>query len=174
MQHVAERVWPAGAGYSCRAVTLPIDPELERKLLAIAFRCGWWGMAQFQMLVPADGRPRVIDFNGRIYASLESSRAAGLNLPVTWADLALGRPTSPRVEGAPDVRYQWLEGDLRRALRERRGGLVADVADCIRAAPKAHHAVWRRDDPVPAGWSIVHELGSAARRAGRRRRSPWN
>lgn len=157
VQHEAERIWPPKAGFSCRAITTPVDAVLERRLTSMLVLLGWVGLAQFQMIVPPGGPPHVIDFNGRFYASLESAMAAGVNFPVIWAELSLGlgRPRE-RIEGKPGVRYQWLEGDLSRAIRERRGGLMVDIMDCLRVAPNAHHAVWRRDDPTPALRSLVH------------------
>jgi hypothetical protein len=156
VQHEAERIWPPKAGFSCRAITTPVDAVLERRLASMLVSLGWVGLAQFQMIVPPGGSPHVIDFNGRFYASLESAMAAGVNFPVIWAELALGLRQPPvRIEGKSGVRYQWLEGDLSRAIRERRGGLMVDVMDCLRVAPSAHHAVWRRGDPTPAVRSLV-------------------
>jgi predicted ATP-grasp superfamily ATP-dependent carboligase len=166
VQHVAERIWPPGAGFSCRAVTMPVDRDLEQQLATMLSSVGWVGLAQFQMIVPPGGQPHVIDFNGRFYASLESAMAAGVNFPVIWADLALyGRVPQTKVEGRPGVRYQWLEGDLSRAVRERRGGFAADVADCLRFAPSAHHAVWSRGDLAPTVRSLLHLAGTAGAKA---------
>jgi hypothetical protein len=48
------------------------------------------------------------------------------------------------------VRYQWLEGDLRRAAVERRGGLLLDLAGTLRFAAGAVHSTLSLRDPAPA------------------------
>jgi predicted ATP-grasp superfamily ATP-dependent carboligase len=146
---VASRVWPPGAGASCRAVSVPVDPELAGRAAALLGALGWFGLAELQFLVPADGIPRLIDLNGRFYGSLALAVQAGANLPATWAALATGRPVEP-VTAAAGVRYSWWEGDLRRAVLERRGGLARDVAGTLQAGVGAVHSIGRWRDPAPA------------------------
>jgi hypothetical protein len=67
------------------------------------------------------------------------------------------------------VRYQWLEGDLRRAVDEHRGGLVRDVVDCLRVAGRATHSTWQRSDPAPAARLALDLLGRGPRKLWRRR-----
>ncbi|HEX8767764.1 MAG TPA: hypothetical protein VF714_05300, partial [Jatrophihabitans sp.] len=62
---VASRIWPPGAGASCRAVSVPVDPELAGRVAALLAALCWVGLAELQFLVPADGVPRLIDLNGR-------------------------------------------------------------------------------------------------------------
>jgi hypothetical protein len=163
---VASRVWPPGAGASCRAVSVPVDPELAARAAALLAGLGWFGLAELQFLVPADGIPRLIDLNGRFYGSLALAVAAGANLPATWAALATGRWDQPVVPAAdereePDelvepvtavagVRYCWWEGDLRRAFVERRGGVARDLAGAMYAGVGAVHSTIRWRDPAPA------------------------
>ncbi|MEO6503006.1 MAG: ATP-grasp domain-containing protein [Jatrophihabitantaceae bacterium] len=146
---VASRVWPPGAGASCRAVSVPVDPELAGRAAALLAGLGWFGLAELQFIVPADGIPRLIDLNGRFYGSLALAVRAGANLPATWAALATGRDVEP-VTAQAGVRYSWWEGDLRRALVERRGGLVRDLAGVLYAGVGAVHSVGRWRDPAPA------------------------
>ena len=146
---VASRVWPPGAGASCRAVSVPVDPELAGRAAALLAALGWFGLAELQFIVPADGIPRLIDLNGRFYGSLALAVRAGANLPSTWAALATGRDVGP-VTAAAGVRYSWWEGDLRRALVERRGGLARDLAGALYAGVGAAHSITRWRDPAPA------------------------
>jgi hypothetical protein len=112
---------------------------------------GWTGLSQLQFLRGADGRPRVIDFNGRFYGSLALALVAGVNLPALAAALATGRSTAGLGgDAVPGVRYQWLEGDLR-AAREHSRAPWRDAAGCLRYALGAGHSVWRASDPRPAG-----------------------
>lgn len=146
---VASRVWPPGAGASCRAVSVPVDPELSGRAAALLAALGWFGLAELQFIVPADGIPRLIDLNGRFYGSLALAVRAGANLPAIWAALATGRDVEP-VTARAGVRYSWWEGDLRRALVERRGGLIRDLAGVLSTGVGAVHSIGRWRDPAPA------------------------
>jgi predicted ATP-grasp superfamily ATP-dependent carboligase len=146
---LATRVWPPGAGASCRAATVPVDPEIAARAAALFAELGWFGLAELQFLVPADGIARLIDFNGRFYGSLNLAVTAGANLPASWAALATGRPAEPAT-AASGSRYSWWEGDLRRALVERRGGIGRDVAGTLYSGLGAAHSVLRLRDPGPA------------------------
>jgi predicted ATP-grasp superfamily ATP-dependent carboligase len=159
----ASRIWPPGAGASCRAETVEADEDLVDRSGALLEELGWFGLAELQFLVGEDGVPRLIDLNGRFYGSLSLAVAAGANLPAAWADLALGRTPGPRVRARPGVRYQWGTADVRRALRERRGGLLADVAATTTYAARSRHSVVALRDPAPAATRL---LGAAAARLG--------
>jgi len=166
-QQRAERVWPIEAGVSSRARTVTVDPRIESRVLLLLAELDWSGVAELQFLEPAHGRPQLIDFNGRFYGSLELAVRAGANLPAVWAAAATGRPLPQERTAQPGYVYQWLESDLRRALAERRGGLVADVAGTLGTAlPPTAHSITSRRDPRPLG----RALGSLARRGLRRRR----
>ena len=161
-QQRATHTWPPGAGISTRAHTVRPDPELVDGVRRLMRRLGWVGMVQLQFLAPADGPPRLIDLNGRPYGSLSLAIAAGLPLPALWLDAFVvggspaASPSASQGEGSPDeirvggtgVRYSWLGGDLRRALAERRGGLLPDLAATVRAWPGAAHPV---ADPADRG-----------------------
>jgi hypothetical protein len=129
---------------------MPVDPRLREGVAALLERLGWFGLAQVQFLAPPGGEPRLIDLNGRFYGSLALAVGAGVNLPAIWAAAAQDRPPPPAPAQLPTVRYQWLEGDLRRAFAERRGGLLTDVAGTLRYAVGAQHSVASLRDPGPA------------------------
>jgi len=149
---VASRVWPPDAGASCRAVSVPVEDEIARRAAALFAHLGWFGLAQLQFLVPADGVPRLIDLNGRFYGSLALAVKAGANLPAVWAALATDRglDAGSARPVRPGVRYSWLEGDVRRALVERRGSRLRDVAGALCAGVGAAHSVAKLSDPAPA------------------------
>ena len=161
VQQEADRLWPPEAGGTVRATSVAIDPELERATAALLAQIGWFGLAQLQFVVPGDGVPRLIDFNGRFYGSLELALAAGPNLPAIWAALATGRsPGEWCTPARAGIRYQWLEGDLRRAAAER-GGVARDVLGSLRYATRAKDSILSAADP----WPGVRYAGLLARRA---------
>jgi predicted ATP-grasp superfamily ATP-dependent carboligase len=156
---------PPVVGQRVRSVTVAVDAELERKVRDLFIDLGWVGLASLNLLLPEDGEAQLIDFNGRYSASFDQYIAAGPNFPAIWARMVTGRPVPPRMRARERIRFQWLEGDLRRALVQRRGGLLRDVLDCLAYAPGAVHTLWRWDDPVPAvrflikfGFSLARKL----------------
>lgn len=156
---VASHIWPPFAGASCRAATTAVDEDIATAAQRLFTALEWFGLAELQFVVSAAGRPRLIDFNGRFYGSLALAVAAGANLPAVWAALATGRQARP-ARARAGVRYQWLEADVRRALREQRQGVVRDVATTVAAAAGAHHSLWEARDPGPA----LHRLRRLAAR----------
>jgi predicted ATP-grasp superfamily ATP-dependent carboligase len=153
-RQVAERLYPAGAGVSCRAVTAPMDRELMNKVEELVRTLGWSGVAELQFLRPPDGIPRLIDLNGRFYGSLALAVEAGVDLPVLWVEGIQGRPPTARIEARPGVRYQWLEGDLRRAWAAG-GTRGSELKSAVAASASSTHSIWRLRDP----WPAVHHAG---------------
>jgi predicted ATP-grasp superfamily ATP-dependent carboligase len=153
VQTLAEPLFYPGPdiGQRIRSVSVRVDEGLRARVGALMRELEWVGLASLNLLLPeGGGEPTLIDFNARYPASFDQYIAAGPNFPVICACLATGRPLPPPVPVKAGVRFQWLEGDLNRALRQRRGGLLNDVSDCLRYAPGAVHTLWRRDDPLPA------------------------
>jgi predicted ATP-grasp superfamily ATP-dependent carboligase len=147
---VTDRMWPPEAGVSTRARIVPADPGLSERISVLLAELGWVGLAQLQFIVDAQGRANLIDFNPRFYGSLSLALAGGINFPASWAALATGRPVPAPRPPRIGLRYQWLGGDLRRAARERRGGLAHDVVNTLRWGDGAVHPIWSVRDPRPA------------------------
>jgi hypothetical protein len=156
--------WPPGAGVRVRSVTVPLDHELAGKIAVMLRRLGWFGFVGLMFIVGADGEPRLVDFNGRIPISFQQSIAACPTLPDLWARVATGRPIGDVPAAATGVRYQWLWGDVRRAVREGRGGRLADLLGCLTYARGATHGIWSAEDPWPAIRSWQRNLGNLSRR----------
>jgi predicted ATP-grasp superfamily ATP-dependent carboligase len=171
VQQEARTIWPLNAGMSARAETVSVDEVLAAKVAKLVQELGWFGLAQLQFVVPKDGVPVLIDFNGRLYGSLALAVAAGVNLPEIWGCVATDRPLPRTREALAGVRYQWEEGDFRRARAERRGGLARDAGGSFHYFQGAAHSIWSADDPVPAlrvlqsviGASLRFRLGAARR-----------
>jgi predicted ATP-grasp superfamily ATP-dependent carboligase len=140
---------------SARAETVSLDPGLADRVQALLAELAWFGLANVQFLRPPDGEPHLIDFNGRFYGSIALAIAAGVNLPVLTAEVALGRAPREVVVARPGVRFQGLETDLRRARVERRGGLLLDVVDTLTYAPGAAHSCLSARDPKPAAYQLA-------------------
>ena len=163
VQQRADAVWPSPAGVSCRAVTEPPDAALVDGVFGLLAELGWWGVAQAQFLADADGM-WLIDLNGRLYGSLPLALAAGVPVPELLVSVALGRAVAVVGGGRPGVRFRWVEGDLRRAWRER------SVAPLL-ARPGAAAALWAADDRGPAWWTAQDLASRLPGRLARGRRS---
>ena len=172
VQQVASEVFPPRVGISARAETVALDPELESGIARLLGELEWFGIAQLQFMNPE--QPKLIDFNGRLFGSLALPVAAGANLPAIWAALATGRELPADRQAQVGRRYQWLEGDVRRALRVRDGGLVADLAATARYSIGSTGSVWQLKDPAPALSILADAPLRASRRAAARlhRRTP--
>jgi predicted ATP-grasp superfamily ATP-dependent carboligase len=150
VQQRAEAIWPPEVGGSVRAQTVAVDPRLEELVGKLLAELEWFGLAQVQFQSDGTGEPLLIDLNARFYGSMALALAAGPNLPAIWAALATGRRSPLVMLPRAGVRYHWLEGDLRRALRERRGGLARDLRGTLAYARGAVHGLWDVRDPWPA------------------------
>jgi len=148
---VATGTYPPALGRSTRARVVAVEPAVEDAVGRLLARLEWTGIVELQFVRSEGGPPKLLDLNGRIYGSLELTVAAGLNLPDLWVRIATGRPLpSSRAVTRVGTRYQWLEGDLRRALAERRHGLIRDVAGTFAYGVGAHHSMMSLSDPLPA------------------------
>ena len=167
VQQRAERVWPGPAGISVRARTTAVDPALATSVERLLERLGWWGLVQAQLLAPADGPAQLIDLNGRCYGSLALARASGVDLARLGAEAALGQPVAPAGDAPAGHRYQWLEGDLRRAAQARS---IGELVGSLRYSRGAAHSIRDPGDPSPARHYAVALGRRALRKAARRGR----
>lgn len=158
MMQAAERTWPVPDGMTAYGRTIPVDTELVDRVGAVADELGWDGILQAQFVRDAAGRRFLIDLNGRVYGSYVLSTAAGLNLAPALARWRVHGVLPARRLGTPGRRYQWLEADLRRAVRARDGGFVRDVARVLAAAPRSSHALLVPSDPGPATGLVLEIL----------------
>ncbi len=156
VQQETQRLWPTPHGMSARAQTVRVDEPLARRAENLLNRVGWHGLVELQFLTDAAGKDHLIDVNGRFYGSLALAERARPGLIDAWARAALGEPVWRLGDGRPGVRYSWWAGDLRRALIERRGGLIGDVGDTVISGLGARHSVWDRLDPAPT-WQLIRE-----------------
>ena len=138
------RIWPADCGTGCAAVTVEPDRDFEERLPELLE--GHVGVFQVQLVGDA-----IIDINPRVYGSLPLAVAAGANLPAIACRIERGKQPAGIVRGRPGVRYQWLEGDLRRLLHDARAGALTPGA-AVRALlprPGTAHSIESVKDPVP-------------------------
>lgn len=170
---ITDRLWPPGAGMFARATTIPTDDQLWQGAAALLKEIGWFGIAQLQFQCTGEGERYLIDLNGRFYWSLALPVKAGLNLPAMWASLALEQSVGIPAPLPTAAHYQWLRGDVQRALKERRGGLLRDLTETFRFAGSATHGLWDKDDMGPSLHFLSRLPGHLAERTLGRLTEQW-
>lgn len=155
-QQVATRTWPEDAGISNLAVSIDPDAELIEATRSMLATAGYWGLAQVQFLDAGDG-PRLIDVNTRFYGSMALALAAGVDLPVAWHAVALGRPAGEPAPYRVGVSYRWFEADVMAAMHGAPGRLFS------RPPRPRTGPMWARDDPVASLMFGVAAIGGALR-----------
>lgn len=163
VQQQTLRTWPTPNGASSRARVVETDPELLERSTLLLQRIGWSGLVELQFMTGPDGVPRLVDLNGRFYGSMSLAESARPGMVAAWAGLATGGAPAELTAARPR-RYQWLIGDLRRALVERRGGLVRDLIDTLCASMCAVHSVISLRDPGPGLHLLAAQLPVVRRR----------
>jgi biotin carboxylase len=153
-QQSAIRLWPTSAGASSLGRSVPPDLELIDRVAALMRSAGYWGLAQVQLVQTHRGHA-AIDVNPRFYGSLPLARAAGVNLPLAWHQVASGEGAPPQLDYRAGVTYRWLEGELTAAWNGERSRLRH------RAARPRAGAMWDWDDPAPG---LILAAGAAAPR----------
>jgi predicted ATP-grasp superfamily ATP-dependent carboligase len=159
-----ERTWPVEAGPSSFSETIAPQPGLSERIEALLRALDWRGIFQIQLLDLGD-RLATLDFNGRIFGSLELAIAAGANIPVIWADVLLGRPVT-RAVARPGLRYRWEEGDAQHLLWQLRRGHLRNAVSVLSPRREVARAYFRIRDPAP----LAAAVGAAIGRRRRRRR----
>lgn len=162
VQQVSPRLFPTPYGASSRAVTVPVDEDLVARSEKLLGNLGWSGLVELQFLAGDDGTAHLTDLNGRFYGSMALAEKARPGLVDAWARTELGEAFPELSDGRAGVRYSWFAGDLRRAVRERRGGFASDLLDSLRWGLRARHSVWDPRDPAPAGYLVTQRLQSLA------------
>jgi len=149
-QHVQRTTHEQGSesGISARAISVPAPGDFAEKVQNLLADINWLGLASIQFIQPNDGAPVLIDFNGRMYGSLVFANACGMRAMENWARLASGRETAPSKE-VLGLRYQALEGDLRRAKKLRGAARVSEIGACLAEAGRSVHPILRWSDPKP-------------------------
>lgn len=161
--HRRLREKPPSGGVSVLRESIAVDPlagEFARRLLE---RLGWHGVAMVEFKQDVrDGRPRLMEINGRFWGSLQLAIDAGVDFPAILADIAQGKAVEPVLDYRRGVRSRWLWGDFdallmilfksRETLKLPPGhpGRLASLASFMRLWGRdLHYEVLSLEDPRP-------------------------
>ena len=151
---------------------MPLDEELVQKSYEMLRAVGWQGVAMVEFKVDRrDGRPKLMEVNGRFWGSLQLPVDAGMNFPLLLYRAAAGEKIIPQFDYKIAVKHRWFLGDLDHLLirlthpigpNGSSGGEESRLRACLNFLkffePSLHYEVLRFDDP----WPGIVELGSYA------------
>jgi hypothetical protein len=141
------RTWPPEGGAVSFAETISAPPGLPRRVENLIRALGWQGVFEVEF-VQQGTRFAAIDFNPRLFGSLELITRAGAPLSAAWCDWFLGLGLVER-EARPGYRYRWEDAEARnlwRRLKERR---IRSAVSMLRPRPRTTKAFFRVTDPAP-------------------------
>jgi predicted ATP-grasp superfamily ATP-dependent carboligase len=164
--HRRLREKPPGGGVSVLSESIAVDPARLAAIESLLDVLGYEGLAMAEFKNDGE-RAFLIEFNARLWGSLQLAIDAGVDFPGLWVDTLLGHAPAPVRGYASGVRLRWELGDLDHALalaRGRRGangasGIGAALAVLLRpAGPRCRFELLRAEDPRPFGRALARWL----------------
>jgi predicted ATP-grasp superfamily ATP-dependent carboligase len=164
---------PVTAMTSRRVLTYPADggagilvettscPAIRDRGLSILRQLGWHGPAQVEFKIDSrDGKPTLIEVNGRLWGTLALAIKAGINFPMIACRIALGQTVVPSSAYRVGLQMAWPVPYAYLLLRDKiRRGLWQEIL-----TPRRNR---RFDidlaDPLPTVLSLVKAMGNYKR-----------
>jgi predicted ATP-grasp superfamily ATP-dependent carboligase len=141
------RTWPPEGGAVSFAETISAPPGLRRKVENLISALGWQGVFEVELLRRGT-RFAAIDFNPRLFGSLELITRAGAPLTAAWCDWVLGfAPTES--EARPGYHYRWEDAEARNLWRRLREGRIRSALSVLRPRRRMTRSFFRLTDPAP-------------------------
>ena len=108
-----DRAFPISGGNSVLRESAPMNPQMREYASRLLEALEWHGVAEVEFkLDHRDNTPKLMEINGRFWASLEVATRAGVDLPYLLYRLAMDGD-APRVRDYKvGVSTRWMEGDL--------------------------------------------------------------
>jgi predicted ATP-grasp superfamily ATP-dependent carboligase len=142
------RTWPPGAGMASFAETITPMSDLRARIERLLAEIEWEGVFELELIRRKDASFAAIDFNPRLFGSLELITAAGAPLAAVWCDSMLGR-SPEKAEARPGYRYRWEEGELRYFWQQLRRARLRRVLAVLRPRRRTVKSLFRFTDPAP-------------------------
>jgi predicted ATP-grasp superfamily ATP-dependent carboligase len=142
------RTWPPEGGAVSFAETIPPPPDLRRKVNDLIAVLGWQGVFELELIQSQDAGFAAIDFNPRLFGSLELITRAGAPLTAAWCDWVLGRGQI-QGEARPGYHYRWEDAEVRNLWRRLRGRQVWPALGVLLPQRRMTRSFFRLTDPAP-------------------------
>jgi len=169
--HRRLREKPPSGGVSVLSESAPLDGAMQAAATKLLAATDWVGVAMIEFRVAADGRPYLMEVNGRFWGSLQLAVDCGIDFPWLLYRLTQGvRPAEPPPH-AIGRRLRWLLGDLDTLLLElrRRDSPLSHKASAVHAFAHSfldstcRQEVLRLSDPLPAAREAMQWLKALRR-----------
>ena len=108
---------PPSGGVSVLCESTEKNPEAWRMARTLLDHMAWHGVAMAEFKVTPDGKPYLMEVNGRFWGSLQLAIDAGVDFPWLLYQLAMGRAVDPVDGYRTGVRSRCLLGDLTRLCK---------------------------------------------------------
>lgn len=111
--HRRLREKPPSGGVSVYRESIPANPDLVRRSVALLEQFKWEGVAMVEYKVESKtGTPYIMEINGRFWGSLQLAIDAGVNFPGLLLQCAMGGVPEPITSYRTGVRSRWCWGDV--------------------------------------------------------------
>jgi predicted ATP-grasp superfamily ATP-dependent carboligase len=142
------RTWPPEGGAVSFAETIPPPDGLLQKVEDLLEVLGWQGVFELEVIERGDSGFAAIDFNPRLFGSLELITRAGAPLTAAWCNWVLGRG---QIEGEarPGYHYRWEDAELRNLWRRLRRRQIRSALNVLRPQRRTARSFFRATDPAP-------------------------
>ena len=148
--HRRVREYPVSGGPSSCCVCVD-RPELLTFAARMVQKTGFSGPAMYEFKCGADGLPRLLEVNPRVWGTFPLTRVSGSDFAYSWYCLAAGLPL-PEEEAARPVRMVYYPADFAAGLGYLKAGkpekTLAVLGDFLN--PKVKNGIADSNDPGPA------------------------
>ena len=110
---VAHRMQPPLGGASVVRESIPLPADVTDAAERLVDACGLDGYSEVEFRRDAHGRPRLMEINPRLSASVEIAVRAGVDFPLLLYRWAAGDELQPSRGFRAGIRMRWLGGDIR-------------------------------------------------------------
>jgi predicted ATP-grasp superfamily ATP-dependent carboligase len=112
--HRRLREKPPSGGVSVICESVPLDLEMVESARMLLSAVGWRGVAMVEFKRDErDGRPKLMEINGRFWGSLQLAIAAGVDFPNLLVDYLNGEPPAVTVDRyMVGLTLKWLPGAM--------------------------------------------------------------
>jgi len=108
---------PPSGGVSVLCESAEKNPEAWRMARTLLDHMAWHGVAMAEFKVTPDGKPYLMEVNGRFWGSLQLAIDAGVDFPWLLYQLATGRDVESVNGYVIGVKSRWLWGDFKRLCK---------------------------------------------------------
>jgi predicted ATP-grasp superfamily ATP-dependent carboligase len=110
---VASRMFPPLGGASVVRESIPLPADVTDAAERLVDACDLDGYSEIEFRRDANGRPRLMEINPRLSASVEIAVRAGVDFPLLLYRWAAGEKVQQSPTARAGVRMRWLGGDIK-------------------------------------------------------------